>query len=205
MYPDSNPTPAPIDYLNQIAPAPKKPGINKRTLVLLIVGIGAILALVTAFVIFAGGKAAGPTNTSQTLAARLQEMQIIADKSQKNIKSSELRGINSNLIIFLTNANRDIAAPLTASGIDSKKLDKAIVTKEKADPIAADLEDARLNAVFDDTYAREMSYKLTTISLLMEDIYSRTKSSSMEKFLLATDENLQPIKEQLDTFNSTTR
>jgi hypothetical protein len=205
MYPDNNPTPAPIDYLNQIAPAPKKPGINKRTLVLLVVGIGVILALVIAFVIFAGGKAAGPTNTSQTLAARLQEMQAIADKSQKNIKSSELRGINSNLIIFLTNANRDIAAPLTASGIDSKKLDKAIVAKEKADPIAADLEDARLNAIFDDTYAREMSYKLTTISLLMEDIYSRTKSSSMEKFLLTTDENLQPIKEQLDTFNSTTR
>lgn len=205
MYPDNNPTPAPIDYLNQIAPAPKKPGINKRTLALLVVGIGVILALVIAFVIFAGGKVAGPTNTSQTLAARLQEMQTIADKSQKNIKSSELRGINSNLIIFLTNANRDIAAPLTASGIDSKKLDKAIVAKEKADPIAADLEDARLNAIFDDTYAREMSYKLTTISLLMEDIYSRTKSSSMEKFLLTTDENLQPIKEQLDTFNSTTR
>lgn len=205
MYPDSNPTPAPIDYLNQIAPTPKKPGINKRTLVLVVVGIGIILALVAAFVIFAGGKADGPTNATQTLAARLQQMQVIADKSQKNIKSSELRGININLIIFLTNANRDITTPLTASGIDSKKLDKTIVAKEKADPITADLEDARLNAVFDDTYAREMSYKLKTVSLLMEDIHSRTKSKSMEKFLLDTDENLQPIKEQLDTFNSATR
>lgn len=205
MYPDNNPPQAPIDYLNQIAPPPKKPGINKTTLVIVVLGIGLVLAGVIGFMMFATDQSNGPKASTTVLAARMQAMQEVADDSQKNIKSSSLRGINSNLIIFLTNANRDIAAPLTASGIDSKKLDKTVVAKEKADPIAADLEDARLNAVFDDTYAREMSYKLTTISLLMEDIYKSSKNKTMNDFLLTTDENLQPIKQQLDDFNNTTR
>jgi lipopolysaccharide export LptBFGC system permease protein LptF len=205
MYPDNNPPQAPIDYLNQIAPQPKKPGINKSALIVVVLGIGLVLAIVIGFVVFATGSSKGPKTSTVTLAARMQAMQTVADKSQKNIKSSSLRGINSNLIIFLTNANRDIATPLTAAGLDVKKLDKTIVAKEKADPITADLEEARLNAIFDDTYAREMSFKLTTISLLMEDIYKSSKSKTMKDFLVTTDENLQPIKKQLDEFNSTTR
>lgn len=208
MYPDNNPQQppqAPIDYLNQIAPPPKKPGINTRSLVIVVVGIGLVLALVVGFMLFVNSSSKGPKTSTVVLAARMQAMQGIADKSQKNIKSSALRGVNSNLIIFLSNANRDIAEPLTAVGLDVKKLDKNVIAKEKADPITADLEDARLNAIFDDTYAREMSFKLTTISLLMEEIYDTSKSKTMKDFLIKTDENLQPIKQQLDEFNGTTR
>lgn len=205
MYPDSTPPQAPIDYLNQIAPAPKKPGLNKRALLAVIIGISLVLVLVVGFLMFISNGSQGPKKSTVVLTARMQAMQEVADKSQKNIKSSTLRSINSNLLIFLTNANRDIATPLAASGLDPKKLDKAVVAKEKADPIMADLEDARLNAVFDDTYAREMSFKLTTVSLLMQEIYDTSKSKSMKDFLVTTDENLQPIKQQLDAFNSTTR
>lgn len=205
MYPDNNPPQAPIDYLNQIAPAPKKPGLNMRALAIVVVGIGLVLAALIGFMMFISANADGPKKSTVVLTARMQAMQEVANKSQKNIKSSTLRGINSNLIIFLTNANRDIAAPLAASGLDIEKIDKAVIAKEKADPITKDLEDARLNAIFDDTYAREMSYKLTTVSLLMEQIYSSSKSKSMKEFLITTDENLQPIKQQLDEFNSTTR
>ena len=205
MYPNDTPPQAPIDYLNQIAPAPKKPGINKRALAIVIIGIGLVLAAVIGFMTFANTTTNGPKKSAAVLTARMQAMQTVAEKSQKNIKSSSLRGINSNLIIFLTNANRDIATPLTATGIDVETLDKAVVAKEKADPITAELEDARLNAVFDDTYAREMGFKLTTVSLLMEEIYNTSKSKSMKDFLVETDENLQPIKKQLDEFNSTTR
>lgn len=214
MYPDNNPQQpsqapqapqAPIDYLNQIAPAPKKPGINTRSLVIVVGGIGLVLALVAGFMMFVNSSSQGPKTSTVVLAARMQVLQTVADKSQKNIKSSTLRGVNSNLIIFLSNANRDIAGPLTTSGLDVAKLDKNVIAKEKADPITADLEDARLNAIFDDTYAREMSYKLTTISLLMEEIYASSTSKSMKDFLLKTDANLQPIKQQLDEFNGTTR
>ena len=204
MYPDPN-TQAPIDYLNQIAPQPQKPGLNKNALIGVIALIAVVLAIVIGFLMFISSSASGPKTSMMTLAARLQAIQEVSDKAQKNIKSSQLRSVNSNLKILLTDANRDIAAPLLAEKIDVAKLDKAIVAKEKADEMTATLEDARLNAAFDDTYAREMSFKLKTISLLMQQIYDQSNSKTMQDFLMETDDNLSPIQEQLDEFNSTAR
>jgi lipopolysaccharide export LptBFGC system permease protein LptF len=206
MYPDTNQNnPTPIDYLNQIAPAPQKPGLNKAAVAVVVIGIALVLAVVVGFLMFISNSSSSPKATTQTLTARLQATQEVSEKAQINIKSSKLRSINSTLKVILTNANRDIATPLATANIDAKKLDKTIVAKEKADPIAADLEDARLNAVFDDTYAREMSYKLSTISILMDQIYATSNSKAMQDFLLKTDTDLQPIKQQLDEFNGTTR
>ncbi len=204
MYPDPN-TQAPIDYLNQIAPQPQKPGLNKGALFGVIALIVIVLGIVASFLVFISGTASGPKTAMVTLAARMQAMQDVSDKAQKNIKSSQLRSINSNLKVLLTDANRDIAAPLQKEEIDVVKLDKAVVAKEKADPITATLEDARLNATYDDTYAREMSFKLTTISLLMQQIYDQSKSKTIQDFLVEADGNLQPINEQLKAFNSTAR
>jgi lipopolysaccharide export LptBFGC system permease protein LptF len=206
MYPENNQNnPAPIDYLNQIAPAPQKPGLSKQAIAVVVAGILLILGLVVGFLLFATNGSSSPKATMQTLTARLQATQKVADDSQKTIKSSELRGINSTLKVILTNANRDIVSPLTANGIEIKKLDKTIVAKEEADPITTDLEEARLNATFDDAYAREMSFKLTTILLLMDDIAHKSDSKSMKEFILKTDKDLQPIKQQLEKFNGTTR
>ena len=207
MYPDYNNqnNQAPIDYLNQIAPPPQKPGINKRSVILVIALIGTVLAIVISFLVFVSQSASSPKKSMVTLAARMQAMQEVSDKAQKNIKSTHLRSINSNLRVLLADANRDIATPLSAEKIDVKKLDKKVVDEEKADKINTTLEDARLNAVFDDTYAREMSFKLTTISLLLQQIYDQSNNKAMQDFLVETDENLQPIKEQLDEFNSTAR
>ncbi len=204
MYPDPN-TQAPIDYLNQIAPQPKRPGVDKRAVGAVVAIIVTVLTIVIGFLIFISNSAAGPKTSMVTLAARMQAMQEVSDKAQKNIKSSQLRSVNSNLKILLTNANRDIAAPLAIEKIDVTKLDKTAVAKEKADKITATLEDARLNATFDDTYAREMGFKLATIAVLMQQISEQSKSKSMQEFLLETDENLQPIKQQLESFNSTDR
>lgn len=191
----------PIDYLNQIAPETKKSGPSNRLLVLVVI-IGAVLALIVGamMVLGSGNK---PTNASQTLAARLQMLETVAEKSQKNIKSSTLRGINSNLNIFLASANRDIVTPLTNAGIDVKALDKSIVAQENGAKLTASLEDARLNADFDNTYAREMSFQLATVDALMDEIYSKTNSKTMKTFLVDTNDNLQPIKKQLDQFNNT--
>ena len=81
-------------------------------------------------------------------------------------------------------------------------MDKAIITKESGEELKKTLEDARLNAVFDRTYAREMAYQLDTIAALMGDIHESTKSKSLKEFLINTDKNLQPIKNQFTDFNA---
>ncbi|HET8884477.1 MAG TPA: hypothetical protein VFM68_03325 [Candidatus Saccharimonadales bacterium] len=190
----------PIDYLNQIAPQQKRPGASNKLLVVVAV-VGVIMAFVVGLMMALGGS--GPKEDMQRLAARMQSLQTISEESQENIKSSALRGINSNLNIFLSSAHHGIAEPLSNNGLDIAKIDKTIAAEENGAELKATLEDARLNAVYDNTYAREMSFQLATITALMEQIYETTDSASMQEFLVHTDENLQPIKKQLDEFNST--
>jgi len=204
MYPDQNQNQPEysIDYLNEIAPQPQKKGMGNR-MFFLIIGIGVILAAIVGILTLFNG-ANGPTQKMQTLAARLTTLQDIADKAQKNIKSGPLRNTNSNLSITLTNTNRDIVDPLSKNGVDVKKIDKNITTKENGDALRSTLEDARLNAVFDRTYAREMNYQLETLTALMKEIYGSTGSESLKTFLDTTNKNLTPIKKELATFNSAT-
>jgi hypothetical protein len=190
----------PIDYLNQIAPEQKKPGMDGKW-VLGLIGLGVVAVIFIAIFFLSSGG--GDTQKLQTLAARMQTLQKISESAEKNIKSSSLRTTNSTLSIFLTNANRDIEAPLKSNKIEVKKLDKNILKKEDGSKVTATLEDARLNATYDRTYGREMSFQLDTLHNLMQDIYTSTKSKSLKEFLVSTDDNLTPIREQLTDFNTT--
>lgn len=199
MNPDQNPYP--IDYLNQIAPETPKQGMNNK-LFFMLIGGGLLIAIIVGILALTSGSS-GPTQKMQTLAARMITLQTISSDAQKNIKSNQLRTTNSTLSLFLTNANRDIAEPLSKNGVDVKKIDKSIQTKEKGEKLTAKLEDARLNATFDRIYASEMNYQLETTAALMKEIYTSTGSKSLKEFLEKTDDNLQPIKKQLADFNAT--
>lgn len=192
----------PIDYLNQIAPQQPKKSVSNK-LFLFIIGGGVLLAIIVGLFLLNSGSG-GPNEKMQTLAARLVTLKDISSKAQKNIKSGALRATNSSLTLLLTNANRDIAEPLLNNGVDIKKLDKAIQTKEDGTDLTEKLENARLNAVFDRTYTREMVYQLDTTAALMGDIYERTNSKSLKDFLLKTDSDLQPIKKTFSEFSDST-
>lgn len=201
MDPTNSPNQSPysIDYLNQIAPETKKPGMSNK-LFLFAIGGGLLLAIIVGILALSSGS--GPTQKMQTLAARLTTLQTISDKAQKNIKSGDLRSTNSGLTILLTNANRDIVEPLAKNSVDIKKIDKTIATKEDGSKLTQTLEDARLNAVYDRTYAREMSYQLDTVAALMKELYTSSNSKSFKEYLVETDKNLQPIKKQFYEFNA---
>jgi len=191
----------PVDYLNQISTQQQKPGITNRRFLLLIGGAVAFILIAVIFMVVSSGVT-GPKEKMQTLAARLLTLQTVASDAQANIKSGDLRDTNSNLTIFLTNTNRDIAEPLAESSIDVEKLDEKIVTQESGETLTADLEEARLNAVFDRTYAREMSYQLDTVSVLIREIYNSTNNASFKSFLENTNTNLEPLREQFSNFNA---
>lgn len=192
----------PVDYLNQISTSPQKSGLNNNRFFLLLgaILVGGVLIAIILLVLSSGNG--GPREKMQTLAARLTTLQTIAGDAQKNIKNGQLRTTNSNLTIFLTNTNRDIAEPLAGMNIDPAKLDPSIVAKESGEELSAALEDARLNAVFDRTYAREMSYQLDTVSVLIREIYSATSNEGLKSFLENTDASLQPLREQFSEFNA---
>ena len=190
-----------IDYLNQIAPqAPKKMGFSRMQYILIaVVGLVVVLTIIFGVVIASSNS----TNPENQLAARLIGTEKIVGDAQTQLKSSQLRTLNSNLKIYLTNTNRDIAAPLLKSGVNVAKLDKTVLASEAGADITTRLENARLNAVYDRTYAREISYQLGTIVALMRQVNTSTHSVSLKTFLNDAYKNLEPTQKQFAEFNAT--
>lgn len=189
-----------VDYLNQIAPqAPKKAGLNR--LQLIVISVTVLLVLLTV-ILGVSVNTKGSTAPEKTLAARLIATEKIAAAAQANLKSSQLRTLNSNLQIYLANTNRDIAKPLSNVGVNVAKLDPKVVALESGKKITTTLEDARLNAVYDRTYAREISYQLETIVVLMRQVYKSTTSVSLKAFLDNAFTNLEPTQKQFSEFNA---
>jgi len=192
--------PIPSNYLDQIASPQKKPGMSSK-LFLVIIG-GAVLLVIVLVLTIVSSLGGTKAVSTERLALRLQTLQKVSQDSQKGLSSSALRSINSNLKASLINANRDIAKPLKAAEIDIKKADKELVVAENGSKLKTTLEDARLNATFDRTYAREMSYQLATTNVLMNRLQATTKSTSLKAFLQATLKDLVSLQKQFSQYSS---
>jgi hypothetical protein len=192
----------PIDYLNSIAPTPKKK-IEIKGPMKLIVGAGGALLLVIIISILVSIFSQSDTTQLEQLAARLQATATIASTAQNNIQDSNLQSLNVTLQLYLTNTNRTIVSPLAEQNIDTTNLDPKIIAEENGSAMSAKLEDARLNAVFDNSYADNMSYQLSTIINLMQQIYNTSSNKDLKSFLSTSYTNLTPIQKQFANFNST--
>lgn len=198
--PPSNAAPSP-DYLSQIAPqAPKRklfePGIKLWAM------IGAtLIVLVIIFSLVFNATINAQRRPLQQLSARLSATATVVDSAQDNLKSSKLRSLNSNLKIYLTNTNRDIGAPFLAAGVNVANIPDSIKKDEAVDDVTARLENARLNVVYDNTYAREMTRQLESTTILMQQIISGTSNRELKTFLESAYDNLIPTQEEFAAFN----
>ena len=190
-----------IDYLNQIAPEGPKRKIALTKIQLIIVGV-VLAAIVVVLILVIVIGATSNKKPLQQLAARLQSTETIVGKAQAEIKSTQLRALNSNLKIYFTNTNRDIAAPLLKEKVDPTKLDADIVSSETGADVSSRLENARLNAVFDRTYAREMAYRLDTIVALMRQLQNSVGTKDLKTFLVSALTNLEPTQKSFADFNA---
>lgn len=200
MTPNNGQTP--LDYLNQIAPqAPKKPlfTLNLRTII-----IGVVLFLVLIIIIANIGAAVSNANKSpwERFSARLAATSEIVDSSSGKIKNSQLRSLNSDLKLYITNTQRDLATPLEQLGINPEKLPASATQKESAEAILAQLEDGRLNAKYDSTYAREMSYQLATTLALLQQLYKSNVGPQTKQFLSDAYSNLAPTYQAISEFSA---
>ena len=197
------PQQSPLDYLNQIAPQQvvKKPlfkGIRG------VIAIGLVLVVIVSILaIVLNTTSSSQSAPGQQLAAHLVSAKKIADGAQTHLKSSELRGVNSNLRIFFTNTNRDIATPLMAVNVSFAQQDKEVTAAETARAASTSerLENARLNAIYDRTYAREMAFELATIMTLMQQVHKQTNSVSLKEYLDGTYKNLEPTQKAFAEYN----
>ena len=202
MYPDNNQQPNHAEYLNQIAPKSSRKSNILQKRPILTAGIGAAILIIIFIII--NGIFSGSVKPTEQLAARLLSTADTSNSATANIKSSQLRALNSDLKIYLTNTIRDITPILTTSSINIKSLDKKTISIESNADLLSRLEDARLNVVYDRTYAREMAYQLDTVLTLMLQINNSTSNKTLKSFLSNARTNLEPIQKQFSDFNLAT-
>ena len=203
MYPDQPGPPQPVDYLNEIAPhAPKKQLSFKPSPKLFAVAGGILIILIIIISIVVNSVTAAERAPLQHLAARLASTTTVASAAQVNIKSSDLRSLNSNLSIYLANTNRDLATPLLSAGVDINNIPDSVTKAESSTALAARLEDDRLNAVYDNQYAVEMAYRLDTLLNLMQQIKESTGNTQLKNFLTSAYTNLQPTQKAFADYNA---
>ncbi|HEU0266159.1 MAG TPA: hypothetical protein VFQ70_00855 [Candidatus Saccharimonadaceae bacterium] len=188
-----------IDYLNQIAPKQKGPGVSNK-LFFGVIGLGIILVIAFAIALISSGRGPSETVQMETMAARLQALQSIADNAGQNIGDDSLQSANANLDTELTSLNQQIVVPLKNNGINAKALPQSIVKAQALTDTTNRLNDAELNAVYDRTYASEMSFQLSELFILMREINSGSNSRSMRAFIQNALSNLKPIDDQLSSF-----
>ena len=199
MYPNDNqPTSHPIDYLDQIAPQnqAKRNFLNNR--IILFGGIAIVVLLIIIMI----GSLSGGIKPAEQLAGRLLSTQDIVTNATSKIKDTQLLTVNSELKIYLINTIRDITPLLTKQNININKLSSTVTKAESDTTILATLEDARLNAEYDRTYAREMAYQLDTVLTLMQQISKDTSDSQLKVFLNNAYNNLAPTQKQFADFNA---
>ncbi|MEI6228536.1 MAG: hypothetical protein WCP11_00715 [Candidatus Saccharibacteria bacterium] len=197
--------PPSLDYLNQIAPQQAPKGLlgvlmsNKKMMILVIAAIVVVLF----FIVAAVGSSSGNTGKpSEKLAARLLATQQIVTDGTAKLKSSKLRTYNANLTIYLTNTIRDIEPLLKNENTDIKKLDKKVTNAESSADTLSKLENARLNVVYDRTYAREIAYKLNTVLAMMSQTYKNSNNKTLKTFLEDAIKNLKPTQSQFADFDA---
>jgi nitrogen fixation/metabolism regulation signal transduction histidine kinase len=192
----------PLDYLNQIAPTSQKKPVFKLNLRMVI--FAGIIFIILMIII--ANVSAAISNASkepwQEFAARLAATAMIVDHSSDIIKNSQLRSLNSDLKLYLTNTQRDLDTPLKQLGINQDNLPASITKKESADAVLARLEDGRLNAKYDSTYAREMSYQLATTLALLQQLYKTNVGSQTKAFLQSAYSNLAPTYKAISDFSA---
>lgn len=195
MQPDTTPQLS-ADYLDQIAP-PEKPtkGFSKKQL-LIFGSLGAGLLIALALMILT--SVLQNNRPAEMLAARFITIQKVVDDSTSKLKNSQLRALNSDLKLYLVDVMREAEAPFAASKVTLKEINPKITQQENADNLLARLEDERLNARYDRSYARELASLLETTLIQMKDVYNKTSNEALKNFLHTTHDNLQPIQEQFE-------
>lgn len=195
------PSPNSKEYLDYISSNKSKPIIGRlgvKSLIAIGAGIIVVFFITLTIVNITTGIQRQPL---ETLTARLASTEALVKDAQVNLSSSELRSVNSNLSIILTNINRDIKEPMKKAGVDPERLSSSVREKESLDDAKDQLEDARLNGVFDRIYAREMEYILSSTLALIKELQQTRSQQSLLTFLDATSQNLEPAQASFAEFN----
>ena len=204
QQPGYGPQPAPtyaVDYLDQIAPPPPQQKFLSGVFGKAVVALGVIFVLAVSLIIALGG--AKRTADLEQTATRLDNLQLVAKSTQKNLKSGKLLANNSNYQIWIANASTDAYKLLAQAEVKKTDMDKKMIAAEKAagKDLTAKFEDAKLNAILDRVYAREMAYQTKLLITTYNKMGKTSEAKAIRDYAKQASANLAPIQKSFADFD----
>lgn len=192
-----------IDYLNKLAGVKAGSSLAAPSQKIILIGVGAFLALSLAvlLLVFSGKEGPAGPSTSQTLYTAIFNESQITKSANKNIRDSKLSALNSAFNGQLLNDLTAMTEPLAKRGIDAKELQKAAKKVRAYDEILDELTDARLNATYDTAYARHVEYELKNIVMLMERIEKYSSNKTMVEYVKKDVGNYKSLQDGLEAYD----
>lgn len=201
MNPQQN-NQTPLDYLNQIAPqAPKRGGLNSKPILFILAGLAAVIIVIIVSITVTSMASSRKDPWAQ-FAVKLNSTEAIVNDSSSKLKSNQLRTTNSALRLYITNTRRDVTPIITTVGVDVKKLPAKMVAAETNNGMTERLETGRLNAKYDSTYAREMSYQTAALLALLKQMYSQSSTQATKDTLSTAYDSLEATNKALSEFSA---
>ena len=200
-------------YLQQIAsPIEQKPkspigSLMSGPLMKVLIGL-ALLAIVIIII----GTITSGSNNGNSERPLVEQIQLRSNNLiktittyNKQLKSSSLRSTGQSLSTVLSETNRELTAILKSDySIDDSSSSASKSLKSDEDKyisaINTTLENARLNANLDRTYARQMALETSLLSSLESSLLAKTSNQSLKSILVTSLNNLSPLHDSFDNF-----
>lgn len=203
------------DYLDQIsattAPSGQSSKFDFKNIIssklFRIIGAAVIFIIL---LIIVGNILSSAANKGRDLAGQLELRltnlsEMLKEESNEYLKDANLRSYNTHLSNILTDTNTRLTEYLVeAYNFNTKSIPTGI-QKEEADYIEvlkAELEEARLNGLYDRTYVNSMSTEINLIIALEENILERTNNETLTDILNQSTSSLTSILESFENFNN---
>lgn len=162
--------------------------------------VGGLIATVITAVIFVFSAAnSEPTQQIQRLSARITTLKSIIDVGSKYAQGGDLRKINSDASILVTNEKAILDEYFIALG--AEKIDKNIAALEADTATLETLENAKLNGRFDGVYPTTLAQKLESTIALIREVRDKTRRVALKDQLTKTEAALSTVLDQLAALN----
>ena len=196
-----NPQPYDPGYLDSIAPPPAKPALFSGSFGKIFFAMIFLFVIAVSIIVAFSGQ--DKTADLQQLSVRLDNIQQTVKAQQKNLRSSNLKNINTDLTSWIAGSFSESETLLQEGGVKKTQYDKKMVNSEKAqaEELTQKYEDARLNATLNQVYANSMASETEEIVAMLNSMAKRSQSAKIREYAKKSSDNLQPIQDRFEKFN----
>lgn len=186
-----------LSFRDEVPPVPTKKKVplfsfSPKLLIFIAAGIGVVIIGVLLLTLTSGSN---PTSQMQRLSVRLETTLAITRDYHDSIENDDLRKLNSDLRILTQGSIAKLKEPLVTAGMNG--ISGEIKADEADTATIQYLDKAKTGGNFDNIYARIIGQKIDTVTVLMQEIFDKTKSRQLKGTLSETYADFANIRKQV--------